>query len=206
MPRRYDDDPSNLDRIGATEKPRNERPERPEPGERPKRSWKEIDQMRDGSAHRKEPRREGGGPSLRTESSQAYRSYKSQLNKLFDGGGALPEALQKQLEEKGVAKDASRKKTMTDAISQGGAPQAIVAALEAYRAEYGFPENEEALAKLLDLTDESILLETIKTIDMLKTDDRLKRGNALKARLKTVEMTVDASEVVRAARELTKKL
>ena len=205
MPRRYDDDPSNLDRIGATEKPRPERPERPEPGEREKRSWREIDQMRDGSQHRKEPRREGGGQSVRPDS-QAYRSYKSQLNKLFDGGGALPDALKQQLEEKGVAQDASRKKTMTDAVINGATPKAVVEALEAYRAEYGFPQNEEALAKLLDLTNEAILLEAIKTIAALKADGKLKRGNALKARLKTVEMTVDAPDVQKAARELARSL
>jgi hypothetical protein len=205
MPRRYDSDPSNLDRIGATDKPRTERPARPEPQEREKKSWREIDQARDGSQHRKEPR-SAGGPAPRGENSQAYRSYKSQLNKLFDGGGALPEVLQKQLEEKGVAGDASRKRTLTDAIVNGGTPKDVVAALEAYRAEYGFPINEEALAKLLDLTDESILLEVIKTITMLKEGSRLKRANALKARLKTVEMTVDAPDVQALARDLARKL
>ena len=202
MPRRYDDDPSNLDRIGAIEKRRDERPA---PEEREKRSWKEIDQMRDGSVHRKEPRREGG-PSRRDENSQAYRSYKSQLNKLFDGGGALPDALRQQLEEKGVAQDASRKKTMTDAISHGASAKAVIEALQAYRAEYGFPENEEALSKLLDLTDEAILLEAMRTIAMLNDGGRLKRANALKARLKTVEMTVDAPEVQEKAKELVRQL
>ena len=180
-------------------------PERDDDRERPKKSWREIDQMRDGSAHRKEERPQGG-PARRTETSQAYRAYKSQLNKLFDGGGALPDAMKKQLEEKGVAQDASRKKIMTDAVIHGTTPEAVIEALEAFKAEYTFPENEEALSRLLDLTDESVLLETIRTIARLKTAGRLKRGNALKARLKTVEMTVDAPEVQLAARELVRAL
>ena len=173
--------------------------------ERPQKSWREIDQMRDGSAHRKEPRRESG-PSSRGDRSQAYRSYKSQLNKLFDGGGALPDALQKQLEEKGVAKDAARKKTMTDAIIRGTSPQAVVVALAAFKTEYGFPENEEALSRLLDLEDEPILLETIAMIASLGAQRRLKRGHALRARLQTVEMTVDVETVRRAARDLIRSL
>jgi hypothetical protein len=173
--------------------------------ERPKKSWREIDQMRDHSTHRKEPR-PGEGPARRGEHSQAYRAYKSQLTKLFDGGGALPDALQKQLEEKGVAEDASRKKTMTDAIIQATTPVSVVAALAAYKAEYGFPEHEEALSKLLDLTDEAILLDTIRTVSTLKVAGRLRRSNALKARLKTVQMTVDAPEVQRALGDLIRQL
>jgi len=174
-------------------------------GERPKRSWREIDQMRDGSTHRKEPK-SGGGPAPHVERSQAYRAYKSQLNKLFDGGGSLPDAIKQQLEEKGVAKDASRKKTMADAIIAATSPKGAVAALEAFKSEYGFPQNEEVLSRLLDLSDEAILTEAMSTIAMLKEGGRLKRGNALKARLKTVEMTVDGPDVQRAARELAQKL
>ncbi|MBI5509919.1 MAG: hypothetical protein HY903_14280 [Deltaproteobacteria bacterium] len=175
--------------------------DRQDDDDRPKRSWREIDQMRDGSAHRKEPKR-AGGPSPRGERSQAYRSYKSQLNKLFDGGGALPDALKQQLEERGVAKDASKKKTLTDAIVTASTPKAVLAALEAYKAEYGFPENEEVMAKLLDLSDQSIVLEAVRTIGLLKTGGRLKRPNALKARLKTLELTNDEPEVREAAKAL----
>jgi hypothetical protein len=51
MPRRYDDDPSNLDRGF-----REHKEDRPDPEERDKKSWREIDQQRDRGSHRQERR------------------------------------------------------------------------------------------------------------------------------------------------------
>lgn len=171
--------------------------------DRPKKSWREIDQQRDGSQHRKGPK-SGGAPG-RGENSQAYRSYKSQLNKLFDGGG-LPDLVRAKLGDTGVADDAARKKTLVDGLLAAAKPADLLTRLAEFRAVYSFPENEEVLAKLLDLTDEAILLETIKTIAALKADSRLKRPNMFKARLKTVEMMAETPAVQEAARSLSRQL
>jgi hypothetical protein len=62
--------------------------DRDDRSDRPQKTWRERDAMRSGS--RPDSGRTGG----LNPTSQAYRSYKSQLNKLFDGG-ALPSALQR---------------------------------------------------------------------------------------------------------------
>jgi hypothetical protein len=173
--------------------------------DKPKRSWREIDQMRDKSAHRREDRPAGGVAQQRLERSQAYRAYKTQLNRLFDGG-ALPDALKSKLEDKGVGVEAKRKKELASAILSATSPSAQRAALAAYRVEAGFPDGEEVLAKLLDLDDEALVLETLAAIDQLHAQGGLKRASSLKARVKTAQMTLDSPRVTEAARALLAKL
>jgi hypothetical protein len=174
--------------------------------DRPKKSWREIDSQRDKSTHR--PGGAGGGGGQRPERlerSQAYRSYKTQLNKLFDGG-ALPEALKSKLEDSGVAADAKRKKELTQAVLSAGKPKDVRAALAELKAAFGFPEDEELLGKLLDLDDEAIALEAMGVIEKLRAAGQLKRGQSLKARIRTAQMTIDSAKVQQAARELLGKL
>jgi len=174
--------------------------------DKPKRSWREIDQMRDHSSHRREGGGGGGGKGGRgVEGTQAYRAYKTQLNKLFDGGG-LPDALKEKLEEKGVGTEAKQKKELTRAIVAATAPAAIKAALEAHRASFGFPDDEEALGKLLELDDVPVLLETLASLDRLHGEGGLRRASSLKARIKTAQMTADSAKVTDAAKVLLGKL
>src|SRR4051812_32005565 len=60
-----------------------------DPGDRQKKSWKEVDAGRDG----KRPR-DGGGEKPRGQKGEsfAYRSYKSKLDRLFDGEVKMPQA------------------------------------------------------------------------------------------------------------------
>ena len=62
--------------------------------ERPRRSWREIDRMRDGSGHRPEERKPRG-KAAEALSRQATQTYLKQIDGLFaqDGGGAESERL-----------------------------------------------------------------------------------------------------------------
>ena len=65
--------------------------------DRPKKSWRELDQMRDkgGSRARRDPTERSRERASKT---QAYSAYKSQLDKLFTPGGAqLPEHMRAKL-------------------------------------------------------------------------------------------------------------
>lgn len=172
--------------------------------DKPKRSWREIDAMRDKSAHRSEKPAGGIAPD-RLSRSQAYRSYKTQLNKLF-AGGDLPEALKSKIADKGVGDEAKRKRELTQALLGAGSAADVRAALAQYREAFGPPEDEEVLAKLLDLDDAAIALETLTTIDRLHGEARLKRAGSLKARIKTAQMTSDSGRVQEAAKALLAKL
>lgn len=171
-------------------------------GDKPKKSWREIDQSREkgGSGA---PRSDPGAE--RRQSSQAYRSYKTQLNKLFDGG-ALPEALNQTLGDTSVASGAKEKKAAIQAILTAVGPKDTKAAVQRYQTAHGFPEDEGVLAKLLDLSDEAVVLQAIEKLTAMQAEGLLKRGASLKARLKTAEMTIDDPEVQRAARALWPKL
>ncbi|MEE8408729.1 MAG: hypothetical protein V3T05_03910 [Myxococcota bacterium] len=202
MARRYDDDPRNLDK-GFRERRFDDQPD---PEEREKKSWREKDRQKDRSAHRREepPDRAGRGGARRE--SQAYQSYKSQLNKLFDGGGASG-ALKEKMDAAGIGKEKKARKAASKAIVDAAKPAERVKALQAYRDEHGFPRQEDVLATLLDLDDEAeIVLEALETIETLLEEGGLKRAGSFKARVKTVKMTVDDDDVVDAADRLLKKL
>ena len=171
--------------------------------DRPKKSWREIDQSREKGSARRES---GGGSNPRLERSQAYRSYKTQLNKLFDGGGIMPEALGDKLGGSGVATDAKARKEAAAAIAAATSPKVMRAALQAFVAVHGFPEDEEVLAKVLDMGEESAILKAIETLAALQADGRLKRAASLKARLKTAQMTQDDPDIRSAAAALLGKL
>jgi len=169
--------------------------------DRPKKSWREIDQQRDGSSHRKDPQGPSPARQERLERSAAYRNYKTQLNRLFDGG-ALPETLKEKLADAGVGADAKRRKEDAERIAAATSTRDVLAALETYRAAHGFPESENALSRLLEVEDESVVLETIEAIGRLHAEGRLKRGASLKGRLRTAMMTLDEPEIQSAGKKL----
>src|SRR5262245_42712764 len=64
--------------------------------EKPKRSWREIDKMRDGGRHRSSSDRE----RERVQNSSQYTRYKQGLDRLFKGG-ELPPELRAKLDPSG---------------------------------------------------------------------------------------------------------
>lgn len=169
---------------------------------------------------RQRERKHGGGgheerrPGQRKlEHSQAYSSYKQQLNKLFDGGGALPEALQEKLAETGVGKVQAERKRAADAIRAAQSGAAKLKALGAYRAAYEgeMPADEEALQGFLQVSEEleqqpDLLCEVISSLEAMHVAGDLKRLATLKARLKNTRMMVDDDDVDAAATALLKRL
>lgn len=143
----------------------------------------------------------------RLHDSQAYRAYKTQLNKLFDGGGALPEALKQKLSDAGVGNEAKQRKQWAQAILAATMPRDVKSALSDYETNCGtFPEEEDVLGKLLDLSDEKIVLKALQTVQRLQQDQRLKRQAALKARIKTVQITLDAPAILALCQQLLQSL
>ena len=170
--------------------------------DRPKRSWREIDQMREKSSQRRDVH---SSSNPRLERTQAYRSYKTQLNKLFDGGG-LPEALKDKLAEKGIGSDAKRKKELANNIKNTNSPKKLAQAVTNYQEAFGNLDDEEALATMLNADDEKIVLVAIEDINKLLNEGLLKRNASLKARLKTAIMILDSPRIKEQAQELLDKL
>ena len=172
--------------------------------DRPKKSWREIDQGKDKSSHRKGG--ESGSKPRRSDNSQAYRSYKTQLNKLFDGGVALPDALKEKLGGFEAPETIKGERVARQAILDCLTPRKIRKAYRAYREEYDFPWDKEVIEKLLDLDDEDVILESFEVLGQMHAEGLIKRASSLKMRIKTAQMTVDTSEVKTAGDSLLEKL
>ena len=172
--------------------------------DRPKKSWREIDQGKDQSSHRKSG--ESGSKPRRSDNSQAYRSYKTQLNKLFDGEGAVPDALKERLGGLETPEAVKAEKASRQAILECLTPRKIRKAYRAYREEYDFPWDKEVIEKLLDLDDEDVILESFEVLGQMHAEGLIKRANSLKMRIKTAQMTVDTTEIKTAGDSLLEKL
>ena len=127
-------------------------------GERPKKSWREIDRARE-SGRGDRSRERDDGP-LGNERSAAYRAYKSRLDRLFDGGASA------------------------------AAPR----------------EDEDAIARQLDATDGAVVAAGLDALERLLGEGKLKRAAVLKARLKTVQVTIDDPVIQNKARALLEQL
>lgn len=156
-----------------------------------RKSWRERDASKDRSKHRDGPA-QGGRPAKKE--SQAYRAYKSELNKIFEGGG-LPEHLKEQLGETELGKKSAQEKAARDALMAELKPRKFLKAFRAYRADFGFPSDNDLLGRLLDTDDEELVLETMEHIETLHGEGSLKRASALKARIKSALIAIDDPEV-----------
>ena len=173
--------------------------------DRPRKSWSEIDKARNTSPNRRERREDGGSPRLR-ETSREYRSYKSQLNKLFDGSGAVPDALKSTLEGVEMAEDVKAAREAHQEMLAALTPRKILRAYRKFREICDFPRDKPALEKLLDLDEEDIVLEALLVLAELADAGEIKRSSSLKMRVQQAQMTVDTNEVKRAGDVLLEKL
>ena len=114
--------------------------------------------------------------------------------------------LKEKLQDSGMVEAAKAKKAATEKVMEAMSPRKLRKAFKAYRAEYGFPEEPGMLNKLLESDDEDLLVEVMETVDRLIAADELKVGPALKARIKSAMILVDAPEVQTLGQALLKKL
>ena len=172
--------------------------------DRDKKTLSELDKMR----RERRPdasRTEGERPDQR-DRSNAYRAYKSQLDKVFEGGG-LPPSLQAKLGDTGPGKGAKAKKKALAAITGATTPAEIASALAEYRERFGFPEEAAALGRVLELdTEPALVLEALRTIERLLGEGALQSGRSLAMRIKAAMMTVDDDDAVALAKQLLARL
>lgn len=165
---------------------------------RPKKSWREIDKMRDrsgGSSRRDSRERE------RFESSTGYTKYKTNLERLFSGGAPLPEHLRGAQDAGEAERDDERKKLF--AIED---TKAFYAAASEFLKKSELPDDPRLLDRLLGHPDESIVEKALGRLEELQRAGTLKAPPALKNRLSSVEIETGDPAVRRRAAELRKAL
>jgi len=171
--------------------------------EKPKRSksWREIDKMRDrsgGSTRRDSRERE------RFESSTGYTKYKTNLDRLFSGGGAaLPEHMREKTDPTGeiAEKDEERKKLY--AIED---LKTFYAAASEFLKKNDLPDDPRTLDRLLMHPDEEILERALGRLEELHKAGTLKVPPALVQRLASVEIDSGDPKIRKRAAELRKAI
>lgn len=171
--------------------------------DKPKRtkSWREIDKMRDhsgGSTRRDARERE------RFESSTGYTKYKTNLERLFSGGGAsLPEHLQKGVDPTGELAERDEERKKLYAIEDS---KAFYAAATEFLKSHDLPDDARLLDRLLMHPDEEILEKALTRLEAMHAAGTLKVPPALTQRLSSVEIDSGDPKIRRRAAELRKAI
>ncbi|MBW2731102.1 MAG: hypothetical protein JRH20_01845 [Deltaproteobacteria bacterium] len=169
--------------------------------DRERRSWKDIDRMRDGSS-RREPRSE-----RYPRSQKGQKSYRAALDRAFNSGkiGAL---IKEQTEEEGTEKtpdDASRIKLL-HAISTAEDRASITKAVDAYLEKYELPDDANVLAKAVHHRKAGIQLTAMQKLNALLDTEKPKRVRALVGQLKMIRDMADEREMEELADRLIDRL
>jgi hypothetical protein len=167
--------------------------------DRPKKSWREIDQARDGKRSRSST-----PPAEREklEKSASYSRYKSAADQFFSGN-LVPDALREKLDPTG------ENKAKQDALKRlKGAEEfkEFVQLSKEYVDTFGLPEDSYILDRLLAHPNDGIVLKTLERLGEQLTAGELKPPKSLGERLKSLELGSDNPEVQDAAKALATRL
>ena len=128
---------------------------------RRKKSWSEIDKMRDKSRHtRGGGDREKSPEDKRRESSGAYGTYKKDIDKVFSGA-EIPAYLKAAL-PKG---DGEGRLKLLGAIRRSTDEEELADAMRAYLEKYDdFPDDFELMQRVMDYPDEAVQLKVLRQL------------------------------------------
>lgn len=160
--------------------------------DRRNKSWREIDRQKDKSSHvdRDSRGRRGGG------SNRSSARYKSDLDKLFKGGGDVPDRFKDMmgdLEPEEGTPEAARKAAI-DALRKAeeeGFREFVAAVKDFQKTGIKWPDDENLLIRMLDHPDERVVRDVMEHYLDLADRRELERTGPLKSRLSTVETMTD---------------
>ncbi len=180
-------------------------PRRDDDGDRPRKSWREIDKARDSSRSRSS----GGerpGSRDRLERSQAYREYKSSLDRFFSGSGSAPEGLKGLLDPTG-AKSARTKAVEEIQKASAEDRRRWAELVKAFVEEHELPPDPYLLTEFLGHPRESVAAKALARLRELADGGKIKKVPAsLEQQLRSVELTSTDDDLKEAARSLREKL
>lgn len=134
--------------------------------ERPRRSWREIDQMRDKPRERHAP--PPLGEKAQARSRQATKDYLKKVDKaVFAGGGAKSES----------------KRLAAQVREAHGTPE-LADACRAYRDALGLPDDPSILSLFLDAGDPELVVAALDALRALRARAALDAGPGLRSQLR----------------------
>jgi hypothetical protein len=164
--------------------------------DRPKKTWREIDQMRESKSRSPEPKKQT------RESVVAQKQYKANLDRLFDSGEA-PKLLGKKITTPASPETRIAKmKAVRDAIGR----DEITKAVDHLLALGPLPTDEEILTQALEHRKEPQVQEVINLLLTWLERNKPKRQATLKARLAGLVSNADDQETKDLAQRALDKL
>ena len=156
--------------------------------DRPKRSWSEIDKLRDGTARREERRPRGKAAEARAQNAteQYLKQAGSALFSEGKRGGAEGDALAKAV------------------LEAHGSPD-FDAACAAYLEDQGPPEDERLIGALLDARDPEIRTAALRGLEAALDGGRFEPERALRNRVRGLAEELD-DRIAEAAEDVLAKL
>jgi hypothetical protein len=170
--------------------------------ERPRKSWREIDNARDRSAHRREERPAGAAERKRGPGSQ--KSYRATLDRLFETG-KIADLVRGPGASDGPESESRIR--MLARIEKAMDRDSICREVDAYLAKFGeLPDDLEVLGKVLEHRDAERQREAMQRIDKLLDSAHPKRQRAMVAQLKIIRDLAYDKEMVQLATKLLGRL
>jgi len=151
-------------------------------GERPKKSWREIDAARDRSRARGSAERRPAGAAVEARASAASKRYLRELE------GALFS------KKKGGAAGERLARTVREAHATPG----LAEACRAYREALGIPEDPGLVALFLDSQDAELLVAVLEALAERAAGGRLTVSSGLRTQLRLLARSPDDAVAERA--------
>jgi hypothetical protein len=151
-----------------------------------KRSWKEIDQMRDGS--RRDDRERPQNAAQQVRSDQATQTYLKEIDKLFTSSGASAES-------------EALVKNLRDAHGTPELPEVC----RLFRSELGMPREPALLSIFLDSNEPELVVSALQTIESLLAEDSIELGKGIQSQLRVLAQDFN-NDIAEIAEEILDKL
>ncbi len=182
MPRNYDDD-------------------------KPKKSWRELDQAKDRSAHRA-PEKKPMSPLKQARADAASKTYKSKLDAFFDGDGKAPDIVRSKLSKiQDTSEEGSARTAALKAIKDAATSHALDDAFSKFLKQWELPPDYDVLSQALNCGNESYVSAALEMMEQMFADKRVpKHVQLLEQRLRKVKTLSEEPEIQDKAAALMKTL
>jgi hypothetical protein len=173
--------------------------------ERPKRSWREIDKMRDKGFARAKARDERSQEKL--SRSPVYEQYKAKVSKMFSGG-EIPDVLREKLDPSGEikARDELLKKLKKAATEDR---KAWAESVTEFVQKFEMPEDAYLLVDWLDHPKDRVVEKSLSRLEELASAGLLagpKCPKSIDQRLRSLELMGTDPDIQAKAKSLRERL
>ncbi|MBN1946251.1 MAG: hypothetical protein JW797_11285 [Bradymonadales bacterium] len=165
-------------------------------GRERKRTWREIDQAKDKSYHRREER-PGTVPE---KGSRSNKAYKAELDRFFNAGQAslriktLMKETTKDLPL--TAEESPERIKLVRKVRSAETFDEFVTAVNELRGQFGLPRDVDILSRVLEHPNQQVVRESLKLLKELANRLSLLQLRAIEVRLDALELSTDDPETL----------